>query len=225
MKLVVSVMPKSIEEVQGIDAMRYIDADIIEWRADFLPKEAILQVAPAIFEKFAGRELLFTLRTRAEGGEIDLDSAEYVQIIKDVAQLYQPEYIDFEYFSYRDVFEEMLEFPNLVLSYHNFQETPENLMEILSELTSLNPKVVKIAVMAHTEQDVLDLMNFTRGFKTLNPEQEYVTISMGKMGKVSRITSDVTGSSWSFASLDEASAPGQISLSSMKKIREILNED
>ena len=225
MKLVVSVMPKSLEEAQGIDAMRYIDADIIEWRADFLPKEAILQVAPAIFEKFAGRELLFTLRTRAEGGEVDLDSAEYVQIIKDVAQLYQPEYIDFEYFSHKDVFEEMLDFPNLVLSYHNFQETPENLMEILSELTSLNPKVVKIAVMAHTEQDVLDLMNFTRGFKTLNPEQEYVTISMGKMGKVSRITSDVTGSSWSFASLDEASAPGQISLSSMKKIREILNED
>ncbi|MBZ2110597.1 MAG: type I 3-dehydroquinate dehydratase [Streptococcus sp.] len=225
MKLVVSVMPKSLEEAQGIDAMRYIDADIIEWRADFLPKEAILQVAPAIFEKFAGRELLFTLRTRAEGGEIDLDSAEYVQIIKDVAQLYQPEYIDFEYFSHKDVFEEMLDFPNLVLSYHNFQETPENMMEILSELTSLTPKVVKVSVMAHTEQDVLDLMNFTRGFKTLNPEQEYVTISMGKVGKVSRITSDVTGSSWSFASLDEASAPGQISLSSMKKIREILNED
>lgn len=225
MKLVVSVMPKSLEEAQGIDAMRYIDADIIEWRADFLPKEAILQVAPAIFEKFAGRELLFTLRTRDEGGEIDLDSAEYVQIIKDVAQLYQPEYIDFEYFSHKDVFEEMLDFPNLVLSYHNFQETPENMMEILSELTSLTPKVVKVSVMAHTEQDVLDLMNFTRGFKTLNPEQEYVTISMGKMGKVSRITSDVTGSSWSFASLDEASAPGQISLSSMKKIREILNED
>ena len=154
-----------------------------------------------------------------------MDSAEYVQIIKDVAQLYQPEYIDFEYFSHKDVFEEMLDFPNLVLSYHNFQETPENMMEILSELTSLTPKVVKVSVMAHTEQDVLDLMNFTRGFKTLNPEQEYVTISMGKVGKVSRITSDVTGSSWSFASLDEASAPGQISLSSMKKIREILNED
>ena len=225
MKLIVSVMPKSLEEAQAIDVTRYHDADIIEWRADFLPKEAILQVAPAIFEKFAGRELVFTLRTRSEGGQIELSSEEYVQMIKEVAQLYQPDYIDFEYFSYKDVFEEMLEFPNLVLSYHNFQETPENLMEILSELTSLNPKVVKIAVMAHTELDVLDLMNFTRGFKTLNPEQEYVTISMGKMGKVSRITSDVTGSSWSFASLDEVSAPGQISLSSMKKIREILNED
>ena len=225
MKLIVSVMPKSLEEAQAIDVTRYHDADIIEWRADFLPKEAILQVAPAIFEKFAGRELVFTLRTRSEGGQIELSSEEYVQIIKEVAQLYQPDYIDFEYFSYKDVFDQMLDFPNLVLSYHNFQETPENLMEILSELTSLNPKIVKIAVMANTEQDVLDLMNFTRGFKTLNPEQEYVTISMGKVGKVSRITSDVTGSSWSFASLDEASAPGQISLSSMKKIRELLNED
>ena len=225
MKLIVSVMPRSIEEAQAIDVLRYQDADIIEWRADFLPKEAILQVAPAIFEKFAGRELVFTLRTRAEGGQIELSSEEYVQMIKEVAQLYQPDYIDFEYFNYKDVFDQMLDFPNLVLSYHNFQETPENLMEILSELTSLNPKIVKIAVMANTEQDVLDLMNFTRGFKTLNPEQEYVTISMGKVGKVSRITSDVTGSSWSFASLDAASAPGQISLSNMVKIREILNED
>ena len=225
MKLVVSVMPKSLEEAQAIDANRYVDADIIEWRADFLPKDEILQVAPAIFEKFAGRELLFTLRTRAEGGEIDLSAQEYVQVIKDVTQLYQPEYVDFEYFGNKDVFDQMLDFPNLVLSYHNFQETPENMMEILSELTSLNPKAVKVSVMAHTEQDVLDLMNFTRGFKTLNPEQEYVTISMGKVGKVSRITSDVTGSSWSFASLDVASAPGQISLSNMKKIREILNED
>ncbi|MDG7166445.1 type I 3-dehydroquinate dehydratase [Streptococcus pneumoniae] len=224
MKLIVSVMPRSLEEAQALDATRYLDADIIEWRADYLPKEAILQVAPAIFEKFAGRELVFTLRTRSEGGEIDLSPEEYIHLIKEVAQFYQPDYIDFEYYSYKDVFEEMLDFPNLVLSYHNFQETPENMMEILSELTILNPKLVKVAVMAHTEQDVLDLMNYTRGFKTLNPEQEYVTISMGKVGKVSRITADVTGSSWSFASLDKVSAPGQISLASMKKIREILDE-
>ncbi|VKB37239.1 3-dehydroquinate dehydratase, (3-dehydroquinase) (type I DHQase) [Streptococcus pneumoniae] len=224
MKLIVSVMPRSLEEAQALDATRYLDADIIEWRADYLPKEAILQVAPAIFEKFAGRELVFTLRTRSEGGEIDLSPEEYIHLIKEVAQFYQPDYIDFEYYSYKDVFEEMLDFLNLVLSYHNFQETPENMMEILSELTILNPKLVKVAVMAHTEQDVLDLMNYTRGFKTLNPEQEYVTISMGKVGKVSRITADVTGSSWSFASLDEVSAPGQISLASMKKIREILDE-
>ena len=225
MKLVVSITPRNLEEAQQIDAHRFTDADLIEWRADFLEKDEILKVAPAIFEKFAGRELLFTLRTKQEGGNIQLSDEEYVTLIKDVAHLYQPDYVDFEYFSHKEKFEEMLEFPNLVLSYHNFNETPENMMEILSELTSLTPKAVKVSVMAHSEQDVLDLMNYTRGFKTLNPEQEFVTISMGKVGKISRIASDLTGSSWSFASLDEATAPGQISLSNMKKIRDILNEN
>lgn len=50
MKLIVSVMPRSLEEAQALDATRYLDADIIEWRADYLPKEAILQVAPAILK-------------------------------------------------------------------------------------------------------------------------------------------------------------------------------
>ena len=225
MKLVVSIMPRTLEEAQQLDRLRYDGADVIEWRADFLDKNEILTVAPAVFEKFAGREILFTLRTRGEGGQIDLTSEEYLAIIQDIQSIYHPDYIDFEFYSHREVFEQMLEFSNLVLSYHNFQETPENMMEILSELTSLSPKLVKVSVMAHNEQDVLDLMNYTRGFKTLNPEQEYVTISMGKVGKISRLTADLTGSSWSYASVGEESAPGQIPLENMRRIRELLNED
>lgn len=225
MKLVVSIMPRTLEEAQQLDRSRYDGADVIEWRADFLDKNEILTVAPAVFEKFAGREILFTLRTRGEGGQIDLTSEEYLAIIQDIQSIYHPDYIDFEFYSHREVFEQMLEFSNLVLSYHNFQETPENMMEILSELTSLSPKLVKVSVMAHNEQDVLDLMNYTRGFKTLNPEQDYVTISMGKVGKISRLTADLTGSSWSFASVGEESAPGQIPLENMRRIRELLNED
>lgn len=225
MKLVVSIMPRTLEEAQQLDRSRYDGADVIEWRADFLDKNEILTVAPAVFEKFAGREILFTLRTRGEGGQIDLTSEEYLAIIQDIQSIYHPDYIDFEFYSHREVFEQMLEFSNLVLSYHNFQETPENMMEILSELTSLSPKLVKVSVMAHNEQEVLDLMNFTRGFKTLNPEQDYVTISMGKVGKISRLTADLTGSSWSYASVGEESAPGQIPLENMRRIRELLNED
>lgn len=225
MKLVVSIMPRTLEEAQQLDRSRYDGADVIEWRADFLDKNEILTVAPAVFEKFAGREILFTLRTRGEGGQIDLTSEEYLAIIQDIQSIYHPDYIDFEFYSHREVFEQMLEFSNLVLSYHNFQETPENMMEILSELTSLSPKLVKVSVMAQNEQEVLDLMNYTRGFKTLNPEQDYVTISMGKVGKISRLTADLTGSSWSYASVGEESAPGQIPLENMRRIRELLNED
>lgn len=224
MKIVVPVMPRSIEDVANIDLDRLAGADLIEWRADFLPKEEILTVAPAVFEKFVGREVIFTLRTSREGGQIELTNEEYIHLLKEIANLYQPEFIDFEYYSHKEVFDQMLEFPNLVLSYHNFEETPENYMEIMSELTSLSPAVVKMAVMAETEQDVLDVMNYTRGFKTLNAEQSYATMSMGALGKLSRVAGMLTGSCWTFASLDEVSAPGQMSLANVQKILTVLEE-
>ncbi|MBM7641734.1 type I 3-dehydroquinate dehydratase [Streptococcus loxodontisalivarius] len=225
MKIVVPIMPKNLEEANQLDPAKFEHADLIEWRADFLAKDDILTVAPAIFEKFAGLEIIFTIRTEREGGRLSLTDKEYVALIKDVASLYQPDYIDFEYFSYQSVFDKMMDFPNLVLSYHNFDETPENLMEVFSELTALAPRVVKIAVMPENEQDVLDLMNYTRGFKTLNPEQAYATMSMGELGKLSRLAGNITGSCWTFASFEQASAPGQISLAEMKRFKEILDAD
>ncbi|WP_444812093.1 type I 3-dehydroquinate dehydratase [Streptococcus canis] len=225
MRIVAPVMPRNFDEAQAIDVSKYEDVNLIEWRADFLPKEDIVSVAPAIFEKFAGREIIFTLRTDQEGGHITLSDQEYVDLIKEINAIYNPDYIDFEYFSHKTVFHEMLDFPNLVLSYHNFEETPENLMEAFSEMTKLAPRVVKIAVMPQSKQDVLDLMNYTRGFKTLNPEQEFATMSMGKLGRLSRLAGDVVGSSWTFVSLDQASALGQITLSDMKRVIEVLEAD
>ncbi|HFI0458297.1 TPA: type I 3-dehydroquinate dehydratase [Streptococcus suis] len=222
MKIVVPIMPRNLEEVEAIDVGRLSEADLIEWRADYLPKEEILTVAPAIFEKCNGKEVIFTVRTTREGGHLDLADQEYVDLIKEVAAIYQPDYIDFEYYSYQSVFDQMLEFPNLVLSYHNFEETPANYLEIMSELTSLSPAVVKMAVLANSEQDVLDVMNYTRGFKTLNAEQTFATIAMGELGKITRIAGVITGSCWTFASLDEVSAPGQMSLANTRKFLEIL---
>ena len=63
------------------------------------------------------------------------------------------------------------------------------------------------------------------GFKAFNPEQEFVTMSMGKLGRLSRFAGDLVGSSWTFASLDNASAPGQVGLADMRRIREILDAD
>ena len=48
----------------------------------FLDKDSILTVAPAIFEKFAGFEIVFTIRTTREGGKLELTDAEYIALIK-----------------------------------------------------------------------------------------------------------------------------------------------
>ncbi len=103
MKIVVPIMPRNLEEVEAIDVERLAEADIVEWRADYLLKDDILRVAPAIFEKCSGKEVVFTIRTTREGGHLDLDDQEYVNVIKEVATLYQPDYIDFEYYSYKSV--------------------------------------------------------------------------------------------------------------------------
>ena len=49
MKIVVPIMPKNLEEAQSIDISKFDEVDIIEWRADFLDKDDIMNVAPAIF--------------------------------------------------------------------------------------------------------------------------------------------------------------------------------
>lgn len=225
MKIVVPVMPRSLEEAQSLEANKYVMADIIEWRADYLTSDKIMTVAPAIFEKFSGKEIIFTLRTQTEGGKITLSDDEYVSILKNINHLYKPEYLDFEYFSHREIFSEMLECSNLVLSYHNFSEIPDNILEIFSDLTALAPKLVKVSVMPQSDREVLDLINYAKGFKVLNPKQEFAVIAMGKLGRITRIASDLLGSSWTFASLDATSAPGQINLADMVKIRDILDED
>ncbi len=155
---------------------------------------------------------------------MELEGSEYVAILREIQTLYQPEYIDFEFYAYRDEFDKVLDFSNLVLTYHNYEETPDNLMETLSELTALNPRIVKVAVQPRHEQDVLDLMNYTRGFKSLNPEQEYVTISTGKLGVWTRLTGDLTGSAWTFAALEVPSASGQLSLHKTRTILEAVND-
>lgn len=222
MKFIVPVMPRSFEEASQIDVSAYEQADAIEWRADVLPQEAILEVAPVIFEKFAGHEVIFTLRTKALGGEIDLSSRDYVDLIKQVQALYQPDYLDFEYYPHQEVFEELLDFPNLILTHYDREKVPENIMEIYSTLTALSPRVVKIALTPRSEQEVLDMMNFNRGFKSLNPEQTYMTEALGSLGRVTRLFGDIFGSCWSSASVGQVTSPGQLSLADARQILDIL---
>lgn len=222
MKFIVPVMPRSFEEASQLDLAAYERADAIEWRADLLPIEAVLEVAPVIFETFAGHEVIFTLRSRAQGGECDLSSRDYVDLIKQVQALYQPDYIDFEYYTHREVFDELLDFPNLILTHYDREKVPDNIMEIYSTLTALSPRVVKIALTPRNEQEVLDMMNFNRGFKSLNPEQSYMSIALGILGQVTRLFGDLFGSQWTVASVGQPTSPGQLSLADTQQILGIL---
>lgn len=225
-KIVVPIMPTSLGEVLKLDVADFLKADIIEWRADaLLTVDKILNAAPLIVKKFVGKPLLFTLRTSHEGGQLEISDDDYCQLILEVAQQYEPDYLDVEYFSHVGVRQLLEKFSDkIVLSYHNFQEFPKNLSTKLQRMATEKVAVIKVAVNPQTKFEVLELMRLSCAF-TNESKIPLVSVAMGTLGRVTRFSMNLTGSVWTFACLDQLpSAPGQLSLSETHTILDILEK-
>lgn len=220
-KIVVSIMPKTIEEIEYLKLADYQEVDLIEWRADFLPQATIMQAAPLIFEKFSAFDLIFTIRTAREGGNLDIPIEDYVEINRQMLK-FNPTYIDLEYFSYPKSLEILSDFKKqIVLSYHNFTEMPADLNERMIEMLEQETALIKLAIMPQNNADVLDLMSLTSKM-TEKYGRKFVTMAMGDRGRLSRIAGSLSDSQWTFASLGEASAPGQVNLKELRQIIDLL---
>ena len=112
----------------------------------------------------------------------------------------------------------------MIASNHDFAKTPpvEEMRRRLRRMEELGADAAKLAVMPVERQDVLNLLEVT-----LWAEQALgipvVTMSMGKMGLLSRICGGLTGSAMTFASAGTASAPGQIPVDSMTELLKIMD--
>ncbi|MCT0077657.1 type I 3-dehydroquinate dehydratase [Lactococcus lactis] len=222
-KIVVPIMLTELAELEKVSVSDYRTADIVEWRADFLSADEILEMAPKFFEKFKESKILFTLRTVREGGNIQVSEKKYLQILKEILT-YNPAYIDVEFFTHGPSFAALKDSRDkMVLSYHNFDEVPSDLTKRLIKMHEEGTAFVKVAVMPERECDVLDLLQITRDM-TLEYGEHFISMAMGDLGRLSRISGYLTGSCWTFASLENSSAPGQISLKETEYILDILEK-
>lgn len=222
-KIVVPIMLTELAELEKVSVSDYRTADIVEWRADFLSADEILEMAPKFFEKFKESKILFTLRTVREGGNIQVSEKKYLQILEEILT-YNPAYIDVEFFTHGPSFSALKDFRDkMVLSYHNFDEVPSDLTNRLIKMHEEGTAFVKVAVMPERECDVLDLLQITRDM-TLEYGDHFISMAMGDLGRLSRISGYLTGSCWTFASLENSSAPGQISLKETEYILDILEK-
>ena len=222
-KIVVPIMLAELAELEKVSVSDYRTADIVEWRADFLSADEILEMAPKFFEKFKESKILFTLRTVREGGNIQVSEKKYLQILQEILT-YNPAYIDVEFFTHGPSFSALKDFRDkMVLSYHNFDEVPSDLTNRLIKMHEEGTAFVKVAVMPERECDVLDLLQITRDM-TLEYGDHFISMAMGDLGRLSRISGYLTGSCWTFASLENSSAPGQISLKETEYILDILEK-
>ena len=146
------------------------------------------------------------------------------RILKEAISL-SAEYVDVEMRSDRSLLQNLIENKKgtkVILSFHNFDETPslKELKQHFDRMIRWGVDVIKIVTFARSWEDnltVLSLIPYARDKK-----QKIVTFCMGDKGKMSRVFSPMMGAAWTYAALSEkkTSAPGQLTAEEIKGVWE-----
>ncbi len=221
MKLCVPITASNMNEIKGqLDELALLDFDMIEWRADYFFSMDALELIKGTFPE---KELLFTIRTKAEGGEIQMDTVYLSTVYSQVALSGKVELIDLELEGICKTNPEIISRlklldVKLMISNHDFEKTPskEELIDRYKKMERLGADIAKIAVMPRNMEDVEILISAA---KTANELLviPIVGISMGELGKRTRIEGKKFGSVITFGSLRKESAPGQIPAKELKQ--------
>ena len=93
----------------------------------------------------------------------------------------------------------------------------------LMGMKKLGADVAKLACMPNSAKDVLTLLSATEAVKSQYPDEPIITMSMGKLGAISRISGEIFGSALTFGSAKKASAPGQLEVTTLQQILRALH--
>src|SRR6478736_3385444 len=180
---------------------------LVELRLDFL-------VTPPNLKRLLAERpcpVIVTCRREKDGGRWAKSEEDRLMLLRQ-AIVAGVEYVDLE----EDIAASVPRFGKTkrIISYHNFQETPEDLNHLHAKLCTLNADVVKIATMAHSPHDNLRLMRLMKSTRVPT-----VAFCMGEFGQVSRILAGKFGSPFTYSTFhaDRSMAPGQMSYQQMKE--------
>lgn len=233
-KICIPVMGRNETEVlASADAALSAKPDLVEWRLDYLTDLSQKNLDPILVQlrrTFEQIPLLVTFRTKAEGGQKELDPMDYTNLLSRVIVSGLADLVDVELFS--GAAPELIECAHrnrvrVICSNHDFQHTPteEELLERMERMCELGCDIPKIAVMPQNNRDVLTLLSATAEMNDRHPGLPIITMSMGSLGAVSRVSSALFGSAVTFGCAGQASAPGQIPAKQLREILSLLDCD
>ncbi len=233
-KIIVSLMARTLDEAASEAALyQSADFDILEWRADyfegddFRPFHGVLRT---LREAFPEKPILFTFRTKKEGGQRDLSQEAYGILNGYVAWTGLADLVDVELSTgILGIVPAMVHYAQdhglkVVVSSHDFEGTPprEEMLWRLRKMREYGADIPKLAVMPRTKRDVLNLLDVTLEMSETS-DCPIITMAMGKEGVVSRLSGEVFGSAATFGSVQRASAPGQVAAGELRKILDVLH--
>lgn len=200
--LTVSIQGK-FEEAR--DAIRAANkrAECLEFRIDLMEKQDLQHLSK--LRKEAKLPVIFTLRNKAHGGAFAGNEREREEKFLELLSL-NPDYIDLEWDA-----PFFLEYTTIV-SYHNFEETPENLEEILKKMEARRGAFYKLATYAHTSIDALRMLSL------VSKERNVAGMCLGEKGEITRILAPIVDAPFTYCYWDKESAPGQLSLDTLQSL-------
>lgn len=234
-KICVPVTAETKKEIwKEVEELKNHPFDMVEWRADFFEgladPEEVQEVLKELRKILGEAPLLFTVRTKAEGGNVRMDTEEYLQVNMQAVGSGMIDLVDVEILRGDDIAFMLVEAAHennvkVVASNHDFEKTPkkEEILMRLCKMQEMEADIVKIAVMPKTERDVLVLLDATLAMKELHRNTPVVTMAMGKKGLISRLVGQMFGSAITFGSVGAASAPGQIPVEALRTLLQVFS--
>lgn len=213
--LVATLAVTNIIDTQKQLAQMASDIDAIELRLDYLKGKLETELLNELLEA-CSRPVIVTLRRADQGGYYVHCEKERLEDIFNLCAL-QPDYLDIEFDVPKEFIQKIsLTYPRikLILSYHNFNETPTDLLSLLVEMCQTKCYAYKIATYAQSSLDSLSMLQF---IQAVSKEHRVIGICMGKLGGCTRILAPVVGSFLCYAAWDESqpTAPGQLSVNDL----------
>lgn len=234
-KIIVPMVGNTAEELEKeAELIHTLDCDLVEWRIDFFEQVSNFQAVASLSHNLKAileKPLLITFRTKNEGGVYDLSESDYFELYKTIISNGNLNLLDVELFMPEKQVNELIDLAHkneikIIMCNHDFQKTPEK-EEIIHRLRSMQDKgadICKIAVMPTASEDVLTLLDATREMFETYAQVPLITMSMGALGMISRVSGQVFGSAATFGSATTASAPGQVPVVELRKMLETLKQ-
>lgn len=186
----------TVEDLRRQIAKGKAHVDGFEWRLDYLTTEAFNQVAK--LKEETGMPSLFTLRPTSQGGRWHGTEEERQKLIENLFFL-APTYFDLEATCPSTWLHKMIEqhpSTRVVLSYHDYEKTPQNLDALFLQLQKIPAYCFKMAFHACSTLDMLRLLCFVK-----QAGARLSGISMGKFGQPGRILGPIVGNFFDYTSL------------------------
>lgn len=212
-------LSKLQDEIMEMRSVR--DAfDIIEVRGDFFKDVNTLVRAISMIRDSIDKPILYTYRTKADGGKGDLLGEEYLLHLATVQKSIPVEYVDVEILQQSNptIIEQLKRYSKVVLSHHDFEGTPTDAVMngIIEEMNAAQGDFFKIAYMPISKEDVARVVLLLN--ETKEKYGDIVTaISMGELGQETR-TSVEHASRFTYGTINTPQAPGQVTVEKLRKI-------